>query len=358
MTGGVSRRELLAGIGMAGAAIGSSAVGHSTASAFLSDAEGLAGNVTTSGEVDLDIAYTASYNGSEDDFDVSEIVPGDEGQFEFTPTVTGSPAYLWLGGGVTRSDEKGMGESEGETVNGDPNPPDGPGGELEDAMMAELMYASDGSESTIRSERTFGELCGELRHGVPLSADPGRTTPGEQVCFDGSEDVRIVLRWRVPELSAGNSSNISTDELEFEFVFHAQQCRHNDGMQNPCPAGIGSVSFGVEGSETPSDTAVSTLTVTERNAGGGPVALEFEWASDVTLQTVVLDYEGIYENFYVDGSTSGTVEAVVGSGDERLHYESENSAARENNQTPSDPYPGDQTGITYTYQGGEFILDS
>jgi hypothetical protein len=78
----------------------------------------------------------------------------------------------------------------------------------------------------------------------------------------------------------------------------------------------------------------------------------------VTLQTVVLDYEGIYENFYVDGSTSGTVEAVVGSGDERLHYESENSAARENNQTPSDPYPGDQTGITYTYQGGEFILDS
>ena len=358
MTGGVSRRELLAGIGMAGAAIGSSAVGHSTASAFLSDAEGLAGNVTTSGEVDLDIAYTASYNGSEDDFDVSEIVPGDEGQFEFTPTVTGSPAYLWLGGGVTRSDEKGMGESEGETVNGDPNPPDGPGGELEDAMMAELVYASDGSESTIRSERPFGELCGELRHGVPLSADPGRTTPGEQVCFDGSEDVRIVLRWRVPELSAGNSSNISTDELEFEFVFHAQQCRHNDGMQNPCPAGIDSVSFGVEGSETPSDTAVSTLTVTERNAGGGPVALEFEWASDVTLQTVVLDYEGIYENFYVDGSTSGTVEAVVGSGDERLHYESENSAARENNQTPSDPYPGDQTGITYTYQGGEFILDS
>lgn len=372
--GGVSRRELLAGIGMAGAAIGSSAVGHSTASALLVDAEQFAGNVTTSGEVDLGVDYEAHYTDSTDGstssssgtvdgndvsgFDVPEISPGDSGRFAFCPTIVGNPAYLWLCGAVTRNAENGYEESEGEMVNGEyPKPTEGPGGELATAMEAELAYVpslDDRSDRVVVAEGTFEEVLGVLRHGVPLSSDGNDVNPGNQVCFDGSDGACVELVWEVPEEDYLN--NIISDELEFEFEFTAQQCRHNEGTENPCPSGVSFVSFCVDDGTDLSDSDV-TFSVAERNAAGEPVAIE--WSSDVPLRTVVIYYAGVFENFYYpDGKKEGT--AAVGLGDERLHYNknSDYNPAGDNGQSPNDPCPTDQTGIKYNYEGGVFELDS
>jgi hypothetical protein len=374
MTGGVSRRELLAGIGMAGAAIGSSAVGHSTASAFLSDAERFAGNVTTSGEVDLAVDYESHYEGADgttssgsgtvdgdsvDGLDVPELAPGDSGRFVFCPTIVGNPAYLWLCGAVTRNAENGTPDPEGETVNGeDAMPVDGPGGELATAMTAELAYVpsfDDSSERTVIHKGSFEEVMGFLRHGVPLSSDGIVAGPGSQACFEGSGQVCVELTWGVPD--DGNLNNISTDELEFEFEFTAQQCRHNDGTENPCPQGISFVSFCVDGSTSLSDSDV-TFSVAERNAAGEPVAIEWE-SLDVPLRTVVIYYAGVFENFYYpDGATKGT--AAVGLGDERLHFNrnKDYNPAGDNGQAPNDPCPTGQSGIKYNYNGDVFVYDS
>jgi hypothetical protein len=370
-SGGVSRRELLAGIGIAGAAIGSSAVGHSTASAFLADAEQFAGNVLTAGAVDIGIHYETFYTDSEDNttsstedtvdgdstggLEIQEIKPGDEGGIKFYPEVLEDPAYLWLGGGVTMSAENGQPDPEGEPIDGqDPSPLDRPGGELEDAMEARLVYARDDSEDVVIDDGPFTEVLGTLRHGVPLSADQTVTDPGEQVCFDGSGEQCIEFEWWVPESPGGNSNNIVTDELEFEFVFHAQQCRQNDGTANPCPSGLDLVAFCVDESDEISESNVS-FSVVERNAVGEPIAIDWDWSSDTALQTVVLYDADVFENFYVDAD-SGT--ATVGAGDERFHYEPEDSPALENGQSPDDPCPDGETGIWYNYDGGEFTLDS
>lgn len=365
MTGGeVSRRELLAGIGMAGAAIGSSAVGHSTASAFLADTEQFAGNVLTAGEVDIEITSSASYNGDQlDDVAIPEIKPGDSGRFVFCPEVLGNPSYLWLCGAVTRNAENGYEESEGETINDeDAMPTDGPGGELGAAMTTELAYVlpDESGDRVPISVGSFEDVLGRLRHGVALDAEALERNevvdPGNQVCFEGSNGPCVELAWEVPD--DRNLNHIVSDELEFEFEFTAQQCRHNDGTLNPCPQGLSFVSFCVEDSTELEDSDI-TFSVAERNASGEPVAIR--WESDVSLQTVVIYYAGVFENFYLhndEDPKEGT--ATVGMGDERLHYNenSDNDPAGDNGQSPSDPCPTDQSGIKYNNDGGEFTLDS
>jgi hypothetical protein len=247
-SGDVSRRELLAGIGMTGAAIGASAVGHSTASALLGDGSQFGGNVLTAGEVDLSVAYDAHYDSVTDGSDghtaeasgtvdgdpidplaVEAIKPGDSGRIALCPEVVGNPAYLWLCGTVTRSEE-----SDGPAPQGDAEPSrgrrpvDGPGGELEDAIRVRLAYVPSGDEGAASTvpllEGTFAQVLGALRYGLPLDADPNDDTgsrrafaaPGEQACFEGSEGSCVELEWRVPR-SVGN--DIVSDELGFDLVF-------------------------------------------------------------------------------------------------------------------------------------------
>ena len=386
MTGsnGVSRRELLAGIGTAGAAIGASAVGASTASALLSDTEQFAGNVFTAGEVDIGVTYDAYYHSTSDGttdtdtgtvdgdpkggLDVESISPGDSGRFVLTPEVRGNPVYLWLCGGLTRNAENGKTEAETDEIAFQGKKPvdrKGKKGEVGDALQARLSYVSsreDPSDRVVLREGNFRQVFEMLGYGVPLSAAPNydatgyRTFdgPGEQGCFeaDGSDQPSVELEWWMP---TSTNNNVMSDQLEFELVFHAQQCRHNDGRQNPCAArkGISFVSFCVDEGESVSDADVS-FSVTERKAEGEPVALE--WHSDVPLRTVVLKYGTVFENFYVDDATSGTV--TVGAGDVRLVYEPKDSPALSNGQEPSDPCPDGETGIKYEYEGGEFSRDS
>ena len=370
MTGGVSRRELLAGIGMAGAAIGSSAVGHSTASAFLADTEQFAGNVTTSGELDVSVEFDAYYwdsSASSDEnpdhssgtvdgevdgnLEIREIKPGDSGLIEFRPAVTGNPGYLWFCGGVRKSAENGKPDPEGESLGDVVWPPDGPGGEVGDAVQATLQYVDpDNGDPLVLLDGSFTEVLEVLQYGIALSADPDYTAsgyrtldrPGSQVCFTEAGGPHLKLDWEMPN-DTGN--NIMTDELEFEFVFHAQQCRHNDGKLNPCAVqkGISFVSFCAAGSAP--DATITA--VTERDEDGVPV--EIEWSSTDSLDTIVLYYGGIFENFDVGDETSGTIS--VGDGNLRFPKDSEMF-----DQSPSEPCPEGETGIKYDYDEntGEF----
>jgi hypothetical protein len=367
-SGGVTRRELLAGIGMAGAAIGSSAVGHSTASAFLHDTESFVGNVVATGEVDLDIGYTASYDGADgsalevdgnvngdpiDGLEIPEIVSGDSGSISLCPSIAGNPSYLWLCGGVRKSEENGKAEAEDEHIGDVVWPPDGKGGEVEDAMQVVLSY-TDGSDTLVELFRgSFGELLEVLQYGIALTAEPDTdatgyrvfTRPGDQVAIVEDGNPCLQLDWWVPE---GTGNTIMTDEFEFELAFHAQQRRHNAGTNNPCAVrkGISFVSFCAEGSDAPSGARVTG--VTETNGEGEPVALE--WESDEPVDTVVLKYGQVFEDFAVDGATSGTV--AVGTGNVRF---SQKMALWE--QTPSDPCPDGETGVKYDYEGGAFVDD-
>ena len=361
-SGGVSRRELLAGIGMAGAAIGSSAVGHSTASAFLSDTEQFGGNVTASGEIDLTVAFDAYYESADGststssgtvdgdvtgELGINDIDPGDTGRIVFRPAVTGNPGYLWFCGGVRTSAENGKPDPEGESLGDVVWPPDGPGGEVGDAIEATLRYLDPDSDTAVDLlSGSFTEVLEVLQYGIALDADPdyGATgyraldRPGSQACFTGTGGPHLELDWTMPN-ETGNT--ITTDELEFEFTFHAQQCRHNDGKLNPCAVrkGISFVSFCAAGSAP--DATITA--VTERDADGVPV--EIEWSSTDPLDTIVLYYGGIFENFDVGDETSGTV--AVGDGNLRFPKDSGTF-----DQSPSEPCPEGETGIKYDYDEG------
>ncbi|MEF8802348.1 MAG: hypothetical protein V5A56_15185 [Halolamina sp.] len=360
MTKYVSRRELLASVGMAGAAIGSSTVGHSTAGALFHDTEQFAGNVLTSGSLDFGVRFDGYYesstgststgSGTADgdvigELGIKDISPGDSGWFKFTPAVTGNPGYLWFCGGVEKSAENGRPDPEGESLGGDVWPSDGPGGEIGSALQATLRYLDPNSDTEVDLlAGSFTEVLEVLQYGIALSADPDYAAtgyrvldrPGSQVCFTDTGTPRLELDWWMPE-KTGNT--ISTDVLEFELRFHAQQCRHNDGKLNPCAVqkGISLVAFCAVGATEPT---AEISAITERDEDGVPV--EIEWSSSNSVDTIVLYYGDIFENFEVGDETSGTI--AVGDGNVRFP---KNSGVFD--QSPLEPCPEGETGSKYEY---------
>ena len=368
--GGLSRRELLGGIGTLGTAVGLTVVGSESTAAVFEDRSRFTVGVV-SGEVDLRIPYTTSYtsDGTTDSvsgtvdgtsapgLDVTEIEPGDEGRIEFSPKVLGNPAYLWLCGGVTESAENGYPDPEGgESELGKQEwPSDGPGGEIGDALQASLRYRSpDDDVELLRG--SLAELLEVLRYGIALDGTPDYgaekyeaiSAPGRQTCFDASGEPRLRLDWWMP-LETGNS--IISDTFEFELVFHARQCRHNDGTENPCAVRKG-ISFAAFCAETEPEGA-KIIDITERTDEDEPVA--FAWTSDEPVETVVLYYGRIFENVYVDGATSGTVR--VGEGNVRLPGEGGPPTAV-TGQSPPDPAPPGQAALKYESDGGGFDRES
>jgi len=394
MTEDVSRRELLAGIGMAGAAIGLSAVGHSTASALLADTEQFGGNVATAGELAVSVEFDAYYESSDgststssgtvdgdvaDELGIKSIKPGDKGRIVFRPAITGNPGYLWFCGGVRKSAENGKPDPEGESFGDVVWPPDGPGGEIGDAIEVTLRYLDPDSDTEVDLlSGSFTDVLGALQYGIALGADPDYTAtgyraldrPGSQVCFTGTSGPHLELDWEVPN-DTGNT--INTDELEFEFLFHAQQCRHNDGKQNPCAIEKG-ISFVAFCGENLDDQDVEPPRTVDTKDGEEPI--EISWKSDEPVRTVVLKYGQIIENFSVDGAEEGTVR--VGDGNVRLPIQKgrnsssggsgEGQSNGENNgglpttmtgQSASDPCPDSGVTVKYEYDGDtdEFVLE-
>lgn len=74
---------------------------------------------------------------------------------------------------------------------------------------------------------TLREVLDALAGGMAL--DGNRLRDGRQ-CFVNSTTQQVALQWEVPT-SVGNE--IQSDSLTFDFAFAADQCRHNDGTNNP-----------------------------------------------------------------------------------------------------------------------------
>ena len=291
----LSRRHVLAGL--SGAGLASAGAGLGT-SAYLSDTESFDGNTVTAGTLDLLVGYysywdqgmagSGSVNGTKDgsgtvSAELTDVKPGDSGLLTFCPRIETNPAYLWLCGEITANSENGYTEPEPETsANGDVNDPGNPdgAGELAESVTVTVNYCDvaddigdsfDPDDVSVLGEVWSGslaDLMSAVRNGVPLdgdgeaASDGGFDVPGAQSCFAGTDaeaDIPcLCLDWEVPT-SVGNE--IQGDSLEFDLEFHAMQCRHNDGTNNPCAATEGECpecTVDTSASQSPEITVQST----------------------------------------------------------------------------------------------------
>ncbi|NUE03255.1 right-handed parallel beta-helix repeat-containing protein [Halorubraceae archaeon YAN] len=247
---GFSRRKILGGLGTIGIASAGAGLGTT---AFFSDRTTFRNNHLEAGELDLAVKYhffadqgiageldeTGVVNKSYADengvhakasYELGDIKPGDTGQLKFCFSIVDNPSYLWACGVLTD-----------ETA--------GKGGELlADYIDATLQYCDkDGEpiEDGIIAEGTFREILAALNAGVALNADADPEQDiANRTCYDGSEDHEsfeepcLCIDWELPVRSLTESerenNDIQTSQLKFDLDFTAEQCRHNDGTNNPC----------------------------------------------------------------------------------------------------------------------------
>jgi predicted ribosomally synthesized peptide with SipW-like signal peptide len=252
----LTRRNVLAGLGTIGVASAGAGLGTT---ALFSDIERFANNTLTAGELDLFVDYTFAYDqgiagsastsgtvdgnvdgetGEAVSIVLEDVKPGDSGRNQFCFRIVDNPAYIWACGGITADLENGQPEPELNHPGGDD---DGEDGELDEAIQATLTYCDEsGAVIGEVATGTLGELLELLGEGVPLDGTGSVAIAGNQACYDGTSHSSgtegvvnpcLCLDWAVPE-SVGNE--IQTDSLTFDLEFHAVQCRHSDGTDNPC----------------------------------------------------------------------------------------------------------------------------
>ena len=262
----LTRRRVLGGLGAIGVASAGAAVGTS---AYFTDEESFEDNIITAGSLDLLVDYYSYWNqgragvgsvsgtadGNAVTAELGDVKPGDSGLLAFCPRIETNPAYLWLCGELTADFENGYTEPEPRDNNGS--------GELAESIQLTVRYCElaennngeFGPDSVSNCESvwsgTLAEFLARIRTGVPLDGDGnvsdgengGFFAPGDQACFSGTgsdwESPCVCIDWEIPT-SVGNE--IQTDGVEFDLEFYAQQCRHNDGTNNPCgvPTSTGS----------------------------------------------------------------------------------------------------------------------
>ncbi|OYR59347.1 choice-of-anchor W domain-containing protein [Halorubrum halodurans] len=252
---GLSRRQMLGGLGMIGVASAGAGLGTT---AYFSDEEGFTGNRLEAGTLDLLVDYEASYDsdgavenmadvamGTQDGepagmfYDLDDVKPGDSGHVEFCFRIVDNPSYMWACADLSQT-ENGMNEPEMAVDDTSDL------GELGDAIDARLVYCErDDGELIEGAEIVSGSLVdviAAVTGGVPLDGEgmPGMA-PGDQAEYadvvepdEGEAYITgpcVCLFWNVP-IEVGNE--IQSDTLTMDFEFHAIQSRHNDGMYNPC----------------------------------------------------------------------------------------------------------------------------
>ena len=255
----LSRRKVLAGLGTIGIASAGAGVGTT---AYFSDEETFEDNVLTAGSLDLFVDYYSYVDqgsrgmimrsGTADGepavrAELDDVKPGDDGLLGFCFRVEDNPAYLWMCGELTANDDNGATEAE-ENHSADTTFGEGEG-DLADAIDVVVSYCDVLEEAAGPDDFTptaevwrgsFADFVAEIETGIPLdgSGTEGVQTPGEQACFAGTRDVEadnpcLCIDWEIPT-EVGNE--IQTDSLAFDLQFYAEQCRHNDGTDNPCVA--------------------------------------------------------------------------------------------------------------------------
>ena len=251
----LTRRKVLVGT----TAIGAAGIGTGLGtSALFSDQESFDGNTITAGELDLLVGYysywdqgmagegnvSGTADGESVSAELSDVKPGDSGLIAFCAQIETNPAYLWLTGELTESKENGYTEPEPEDENGE--------GELEENIDVDVNYCtvddevgdgfdpSDVNRVATAWSGTLAELMATSETGIALDGDASVPVdgsfpePGTQACFDGSDtegdNYCLCLDWEVP---TGVGNEIQGDSLEFDLQFYAEQCRNNDGTNNP-----------------------------------------------------------------------------------------------------------------------------
>jgi len=253
----LSRRKVLAGLGTIGIASAGAGVGTT---AYFSDEETFENNVLTAGSLDLFVDYYSyvdqgsrgmiARSGTADGepavrAELDDVKPGDDGLLGFCFRVEDNPAYLWMCGELTANDDNGATEAE-QNHSADTTFGEGEG-DLADAIDVVVSYcdvpeevagADDFAPTAELWRGSFADFLAEIETGIPLDGmgTAGVATPGEQACFAGTRDVEadnpcLCIDWEVPT-EVGNE--IQTDSLAFDLQFYAEQCRHNDGTNNPC----------------------------------------------------------------------------------------------------------------------------
>jgi predicted ribosomally synthesized peptide with SipW-like signal peptide len=90
------------------------------------------------------------------------------------------------------------------------------------ALIGELIAGEE-----VIYQGTLAEVLGMLEDGVPLD---GNRVAEERQCFVNSTTQYVGLMWELP-VEVGNE--VQTDSVSFDVSLYAEQCRHNDGSNNP-----------------------------------------------------------------------------------------------------------------------------
>ncbi|MEF8860063.1 MAG: hypothetical protein V5A38_14250, partial [Halolamina sp.] len=115
-----------------------------------------------------------------------------------------------------------------------------------DIASVEQVFAQIGqiiSGEQIIVQGSLRDVLAELEAGIPLD---GNRVDEDRQCFVNSTTQYVALAWDLPT-DVGNE--IQTDTLTFDLSLYAEQCRHNDGTNNPYPL-----------NETDTGTATATET--------------------------------------------------------------------------------------------------
>ena len=260
---GLSRRQMLGGLGMIGVASAGAGLGTT---AYFSDEESFTDNTLTAGSLDLRVVYEASYDsdGAVENmadsamgtqggdpagmfYELDDVKPGDSGHVEFCFEIVDNPSYMWACGDLTQA-ENGRTEPE-MAVDDTPDL-----GELGESIEARLVYCERDEEAENGFDEgetlvsgTLVDVIAAISGGVPLDGEGvAGVAPGDQAEYsdvvepeEGPSYITgpcVCLFWEIPGEDVGNE--IQTDSLTMDFEFHAIQSRHNDGTANPCEPSI------------------------------------------------------------------------------------------------------------------------
>ncbi len=292
---GLSRRKMLGGIGMIGVASAGAGLGTT---AYFSDRTSFRDNHLEAGQLELfvDFKYYEDQGirgiqegdgtvaghklveVSEDYYDVEykdpvsidldDLKPGDFGKYKLCFNIHDNPAYLWLCGHLTennlgklnRPKKKAIAELKDEydedwykDLDTESEEMDGFLGDALDVLVYycdedehgedfDQQVTKEDVEDDLIAHGSLKEVLADLKNGFPLDGN-GELDSGveNRNCYDGTEYTAadngekenpcVCFQW---SLSTEVGNEIQNDSVKFDLDFFAEQCRHNDGVTNPC----------------------------------------------------------------------------------------------------------------------------